>query len=104
MAGAAAAPQVLIVAPPLFGETVGGDWQPAGGRSIAESQKLAPRYRDAAEHCGCAFFDAATVAVASPVDGVHLDAANTRAIGTALAPVVRQLWRDAGTSMCPGTR
>ena len=84
-------PQVLIVAPPLFGETVAGDWQPAGGRSIAESQKLAPRYRDAAEHCGCAFFDAAGVAVASPVDGVHLDAANTRAIGQALVPVVRQL-------------
>ncbi|MGF6232957.1 lysophospholipase L1-like esterase [Inquilinus ginsengisoli] len=100
----AAVPKMLIVAPPLFGETVGGDWQPAGGRSIAESQKLAPRYRDAAEHCGCAFFDAAGVAVASPIDGVHLDAGNTRAIGTALAPVVRQLWRDAGTTMCPRTR
>jgi lysophospholipase L1-like esterase len=87
----AAAPQVLIVAPPLFGEAVGGDWQPAGGSSIAESRKLAPRYREAAEHCGCAFFDAASVAVASPVDGVHLDAANTRAIGQALVPVVQQL-------------
>lgn len=87
----AAAPQVLIVAPPLFGETVGGDWQPAGGRSIAESQKLAPRYRDAATYSGCAFFDAAGVATASPVDGVHLDAANTRAIGQALVPVVRQM-------------
>ncbi|OWJ66690.1 SGNH/GDSL hydrolase family protein [Inquilinus limosus] len=87
----AASPRVLIVAPPLFGETVGGDWQPAGGRSIVESRKLAPRYQEAAIHCGCAFFDAAGVATASPIDGVHLDAANTRAIGVALAPVVRQL-------------
>lgn len=87
----AAALQVLIVAPPLFGEAVGSDWQPVGGSSIAESRKLAPRYREAAEHCGTAFFDAAGVAVASPIDGVHLDAANTRAIGQALVPVVRQL-------------
>jgi lysophospholipase L1-like esterase len=87
----AGAPQVLIVVPPLFGEAVGGDWQPAGGRGTAESEKLAPRYRDAAAHCGCAFFDAAGVAVASPIDGIHLDAANTRAIGRALVPVVRQL-------------
>jgi lysophospholipase L1-like esterase len=87
----AATPQVLIVAPPLFGQTVGGDWQPSGGRSIAESQKLAPRYRAAAAYCGCAFFDAAEVATASTVDGVHLDAANTRAIGQALVPVVRPL-------------
>ena len=90
--GDAAVPQVLIVAPPLFGETVGGDWQPAGGRSIAaESRKLAPRYREAADYCGCAFFDTAAVATASPVDGIHLDAANTRAIGQALVPVARQL-------------
>ncbi|WP_343716052.1 SGNH/GDSL hydrolase family protein [Inquilinus sp.] len=87
----ATAPQVLIVAPPLFGPTVGGDWQPAGGNGADESRKLAPRYREAADYCGCAFFDAAAVATASPVDGIHLDAANTRAIGAALVPVVRQL-------------
>lgn len=87
----AAVPQVLIVAPPLFGPTVGGDWQPAGGDGAAESRKLAPRYREAADYCGCAFFDTAAVATASPVDGIHLDAANTRAIGEALVPVVRQL-------------
>ncbi|OWJ68969.1 SGNH/GDSL hydrolase family protein [Inquilinus limosus] len=86
-----AAPQVLIVAPPLFGPTVGGDWQPSGGHGSDESRKLAPRYRDAADYCGCAFFDAAGVATASPVDGIHLDAANTRAIGEALVPVVQQL-------------
>jgi lysophospholipase L1-like esterase len=89
--GGAAAPQVLIVAPPLFGPTRTGDRQPVGGRSIAESEKLAARYQEAAAYRGCAFFDASRVALASPIDGVHLDAANTRAIGTALVPVVATL-------------
>ena len=52
-------------------------------RSIAE---LADEY-------GCGFFDAGTVAETTPLDGVHLDAENTRASATALAPVVRV---DAG--------
>ena len=42
-------------------------------------------------YCGCAFFDASRVAVASPIDGVHLDAANTRAIRVALVAVVAGL-------------
>ena len=40
---------------------------------------------------GCGFFDAGTVAKTTPLDGVHLDAENTRAIGEALAPVVREM-------------
>ena len=40
---------------------------------------------------GCGFFDAGTVARTTPLDGVHLDAANTRAIGTALAPLVAKM-------------
>ncbi|MGO4838100.1 arylesterase, partial [Rhizobiaceae sp. 2RAB30] len=39
---------------------------------------------------GCEFFDADTVAETTPLDGVHLDAVNTRAIGKALAPLVRR--------------
>lgn len=87
----APAPKVLIVSPPHFGRTHLPDQQPVGGRSIAESHKLAPLYRDIAARCGAAFFNAAMVAEASPVDGVHLDAANTRAIGAALIPVAAQI-------------
>jgi lysophospholipase L1-like esterase len=82
-----AAPPVLVISPPLFRETARGDKSP-GGRNIAESEKFAAAYRAIAERRGCAFFDAATVAVASPIDGIHLDAENTRAIGYALAPVI----------------
>jgi lysophospholipase L1-like esterase len=88
-----AAPQVLVVSPPHFCETMADDGRPAAGRSIAESKALAGHYREVAARHGCAFFDAAEVAVASPIDGVHLDAANTRAIGEGLAPLVSELLR-----------
>lgn len=84
-------PKILIMSPPLFGETRTEDRMPAGGRSIAESQKFAAAYRSVAERKGCAFFDAATVAIASVADGVHLDAENTRAIGLGVAPVIAEL-------------
>jgi lysophospholipase L1-like esterase len=52
---------------------------------------LAGHYRRIANELGCAFFDAATIAVATPIDGVHLDAANTRRIGEGLVPVVKSI-------------
>jgi len=85
-----AVPRLLIVAPPSV--CAGPSGEPAGGRSIAESCLLAPLYQSLATELGCAFFDAGTVAQASSVDGVHLDATNTQAIGAALiAPVARLL-------------
>jgi lysophospholipase L1-like esterase len=84
-------PKILIMSPPLFGETRAGDRMPAGRRSIAESQKFAAAYRSVAERKGCAFFDAAMVARASEADGVHLDAENTRAIGLGVGPVIADL-------------
>ncbi|WP_069882838.1 SGNH/GDSL hydrolase family protein [Bosea sp. BIWAKO-01] len=84
----AAAPKVLVVSPPIFAASSAADGQPAGGRDIAESQLLAPEYEAVARRRGCSFFDAASVAKASIIDGVHLDAENTRKIGQALVPVV----------------
>ena len=49
---------------------------------------LGSMYADLADELECGFFDAATVAKTSPLDGIHLDAANTKAVGKALAPVV----------------
>ena len=84
----APAPQVLIVSPPHLCTKADGNG-PDGGRVIAESEKLAPAYAALAARRGVEFWDAARVAKASPADGVHLDAANTRAIGQGLAQVVR---------------
>jgi lysophospholipase L1-like esterase len=62
-----------------------------GDKAPAESAKLASLYGALAVEFDCAFFDASKVATAHPADGVHLDAANTRAIGQALIGPVRAL-------------
>jgi len=66
----------------------------AGGDEA--SKRLAPLYSALADEAGCGFFDAGAVATTTPLDGVHLDAENTRAIGRALAPVVRVMLQAAG--------
>jgi lysophospholipase L1-like esterase len=52
---------------------------------------LGTMYADLADEIGCGFFDASSVAKTTPLDGVHLDAANTRAIGRGLEPIVRMM-------------
>lgn len=84
-----ARPKILILAPPLCGPAKDGPTP--GGRDIAESRLLAPLYQALAAQTGCAFFDAASVADPSPVDGVHLEAGATAALGRALAAPVRAL-------------
>ena len=82
-------PEILIVSPPLVRETASLDYAAAFAGAIEQSKMLATFYRDMADEMDCGFFDAASVAVATPIDGVHLDAENTRAIGRALEPIVR---------------
>lgn len=81
-------PDVLIVAPPPFCESADPDFAAVFDRSIDESHMLGSMYADLADELECGFFDAATVAKTSPLDGIHLDADSTKAIGKALAPVV----------------
>lgn len=87
----AGAPEILVVAPPGFTETGDPDFAASFGSRIAESRMLASFYADLADDMGCGFFDANSVARASPVDGIHLDAAATRAIGRGLEPAVRMM-------------
>lgn len=83
------APTVLIVSPPPFCETQNEDFAAMFEGGMAESRKLPALYRAVANDTGCLFFDAGSVARTTPLDGIHLDAENTRSIGLALAPVVR---------------
>jgi lysophospholipase L1-like esterase len=85
------APDVLIVSPPSFSETADPIFSAVYRGTREESTMLASLYRDLADDLGCGFFDAGSVAKTTPVDGVHLDAENTRAIGRGLEPIVRMM-------------
>lgn len=84
-------PEILIVSPPLVCETANPVFAAMYSGAIEESAMLASLYRDLADDTGCGFFDASSVSVTTPVDGVHLDAENTRALGRGLEPVVRMM-------------
>lgn len=89
------APKVLAVSPPPLSETPNVEFSAMFGQRIEASRHLAAQYAAMAKEYGCEFFDAGTVANTTPLDGVHLDAENTRAIGRALAPVVRAILEAA---------
>lgn len=84
-------PEILLVSAPHICETGNEMFAAMFVNAIEQSQMMGSLYRDLADEKGCGFFDAASVAVTTPVDGVHLDAENTRAIGRGLEPVVRMM-------------
>ncbi len=81
------APDVLIVAPPRLCETANSEFAAMFAGGVEQSQMVASFYADLADEMDCGFLDAGSVAKTSPLDGVHLDAESTRAIGKALAPM-----------------
>lgn len=85
-----APPKLLIVSPPPLTATDNADFAEMFS-AIEESRKLAEAYRGLAALQGCAFFDAGSVAQTTPLDGVHLDPKNTRAVGKGIAPTARRL-------------
>lgn len=84
-------PDILIVAPPSVCETANVPFSAMFKDSLGESAMLASMYRDLADELNCGFFDAGSVAATTPLDGIHLDAGNTRAVGRGLEPVVRMM-------------
>ena len=84
-------PEILIVAPPVIRETANAAFAAMVAGSIEQSAMRASLYADLADEKGCGFFDAGSVAATTPLDGIHLDAENTRAIGRGLEPMVRMM-------------
>jgi lysophospholipase L1-like esterase len=82
-------PEILVISPPALTPIDDLEFQRTFEHGVEQSSLLAGLYEDAAKFADCGFFDAGSVARTSPLDGVHLDADNTRAIGKALAPIVR---------------
>lgn len=87
----ASPPQILIMSPPALCQTTDEWFNDLWGHAIAESKLFAQHYARVAKDMGVHFFDAGSVAKTDPTDGGHLDAANTKAIGTALVPVVKNI-------------
>jgi lysophospholipase L1-like esterase len=81
-------PPILIVCPPKI-RTPQGSVAPKFRGAEQRCVGLPDAYMRMASDLQCAFFDAGTVATASVVDGVHLDADQHAKIGDALAPTVR---------------
>lgn len=84
-------PDILIVAPPVICETANEHFAAMFRDALEESAMVASLYSDLADDMDCSFFDASSVATCSPLDGIHLDAENTRAVGRGLEPVVRMI-------------
>ncbi len=84
-------PEILIVAPPPLTPTDEPFFAALFNDAIEESKLFAHWYSDLAAKKGVHFFDAGQVCETSPLDAVHMDAENTRALGEALAPVVRRV-------------
>jgi len=87
--GSSEPPDVLIVSPPPLCETADPEFSAMFAGGVEQAQMLASFYADLADEQGCDFFDAGTVAKTTPIDGVHIDAENTRAIGRSLTPIVK---------------
>ena len=62
-----------------------------GATPLRSPNSLPNTTQAVAEEMNVHFFDAGSVAVADKTDGGHLDAANTKAIGVALVPVVKKI-------------
>jgi lysophospholipase L1-like esterase len=89
-----AEPKVILVAPPVLVDTDNEDMKGHFGADLAyveQSKLFAREYKKRADEHGVRFFDASTVATTDARDGIHLDAANTRAIGAGLVPLVKDL-------------
>ena len=83
------APLVLLIAPPPIIELNGVAERFAGGS--VKSTMLSRHFRLVAEERGCALLDAAEVITSSDVDGIHLDLAEHRKLGFAIAARVKQM-------------
>ena len=86
-------PEIVLMAPPPLIRGENPDMMSHFGPddAIATSVTFAEEYKKRAEEHEVHFFDAGTVAKTDKGDGVHLDAANTRAIGDGLVPLVKSI-------------
>lgn len=84
-------PDILVLSPPLVEAGADALFNDVMAGAAELSTAYVAKYRQVCERENVNFFDVAPIVQLDPTDGVHLDAANTRKIGLALAPVVKEL-------------
>ncbi|MGL4607096.1 MAG: SGNH/GDSL hydrolase family protein [Eubacteriaceae bacterium] len=84
-------PKVLFIAPAPLGPIENGIFKFMFEGNRDKSIRMAEFYRGVAESRGVGFFDAGTVAKASEIDGLHLDAEAHASLGKAVAGEVKKL-------------
>jgi lysophospholipase L1-like esterase len=87
------APKVLMVCPPPTVDSPGfrlkfGDMF---GDCAEISRRLPPYFKQAAEECGAAWFDAGSVIRSSPADGIHFEQEEHKKLAEALADIIRKM-------------
>ena len=83
--------QILLVSPIEMDPVVANDPFGSLRNGAEESRRFAYYYQHVAEAKDVHFFDAATVAAPSKVDGIHMEPESHRALGLALADEVRKI-------------
>jgi lysophospholipase L1-like esterase len=82
-------PKILLVAPPSIIEVGCLADMFAGG--AAKSQSFARHYAAVAGRLGAGFLDFGAVIKSSPIDGIHFDPAEHKALGQAMTAAVKKL-------------
>lgn len=87
-------PEILIVSPPALVPTADAAFDEMFGFAIEASNTFSQAYGRLAAELGCQHVAASAVCEATPLDGIHLDAANTRKLGLAIAAALEPLLQD----------
>lgn len=82
--------EILVVSPPHINRTGNLETGLTFEGAIPKSKELAQYYQYVAAQFGVRFFDAATVAEASVIDGVHIDEAGHAALAKAIAGEIQR--------------
>ena len=85
------APQVLLLAPPVFGRLTEYA-EMFGGDARDKSRQFAKYYPMIAAQYRCHFLDTASVIVSSDLDGIHFEADQHRKLGQAVAARVKEIF------------
>ncbi len=85
------APGLLVIVPPLIGDTSGTPIRGVTVDGPARSEAVGDAIAAAATACDYAFFDAREIVEIDTVDGIHFSSDDHQELGQALAPVVTQM-------------